>query len=40
MKVVIDLSEKELDRLIALTGYDIDNPIDAEEAIHILIKYA
>ena len=40
MKVVIELSEKELQRLMELTGLGIDEPEDAEEAIHIVIEYA
>lgn len=40
MQVVIELSQQELDKLMELTGYDIYDSGDAEEAIHIAIEYA
>lgn len=40
MKVVIELSEQELYRLMDLLDCDIESPEDAEEAIHNVIEYA
>lgn len=40
MKVVIELSEKELQRLMILTAMEINEPEDAEDAIHLVIEYA
>ena len=40
MKVVIELSEAELYRLMDLLDWEIESPEDAEEAIHLVIEYA
>ncbi len=40
MKVVIELSEKEAERLQKLSGILVRDEEDAEDAIHILIENA
>lgn len=38
MKVVIDLSEKEIEKLVEALGFPIENESDAEASIHVLIQ--
>ena len=38
MKVVIDLSEKEIMRLVEAIGYPVENESDAECSLHLLIE--
>ena len=40
MKVVVELSESELYRLMDLLDCEIETPEDAEYAIHQVIEYA
>lgn len=40
MKVVIELSEKEIKKLNELTNTDIQSEEDAEESIHLVIELA
>ncbi len=40
MKIVIELSEKEVERLQELSGFLVRDEEEAEDAIHIIIENA